>query len=181
METKEAIALTRDCEIIQIPYGNKMMLPKGTRVMITQSLGGVYTLMTEDGQLVRLDGKDADAIGEAVAISKPSPPEGKEALETLVWNQLRTVYDPEIPVSVVELGLVYKCQITPLPEGGNNVDVQMSLTAPGCGMGGVLKADAESKIRALPGVKEVQVDIVFDPPWNPGMMTEAAKLQLGLV
>jgi probable FeS assembly SUF system protein SufT len=181
----EPITLARDCEAIQIPSGTKMVLPAGTIVMITQSLGDTYTVTTDHGYMVRIAGKDADAMGlersESAAAGAAPAPQSREELEKLVWEQLRTCYDPEIPVNIVELGLVYECKLTELPEGAYRVEIKLTLTAPGCGMGGVLAADAESKIRALPGIREANVEIVFEPAWNPSMMTEAARLELGML
>ena len=184
MKTNELIIRSRDCEAAQIPSGQKVMLPAGSRVTVTQSLGGSYTVTTEQGYLVRIANKDADAIGkeaEASQAERLTVAAGPADLENLVWDQLKTCFDPEIPVNIVDLGLVYHCQVTPLPEGGNKVDVKFTLTAQGCGMGQVLKGDMESKILSLSGVKEVGVEVVFDPPWNPNMMSEAAKIQLGFV
>lgn len=184
MKTNELIILSRDCEAAQIPSGQKVMLPAGSRVTLTQSLGGSYTVTTEQGYLVRIANKDADAIGEEAEASQAerlTVAAGPADLENLVWNQLKTCFDPEIPVNIVDLGLVYHCQVTPLPEGGNKVDVKFTLTAQGCGMGQMLKGDMESKILSLSGVKDVGVEVVFDPPWNPNMMSEAAKIQLGFV
>jgi probable FeS assembly SUF system protein SufT len=183
MKTNEPITLSRDCEAIAIPYGEKVVLPAGSLVRVTQSLGGTYTVMTEQGYLVRIAGKDADALGQETAAASQigaSAVVGAQEVEKLVWDQLRAVYDPEIPVNAVDLGLVYVCQITPLPEGGHKAEVKMTLTAPGCGMGPVLQADAESKIKGVPGIQEVEVEIVLDPPWDPSMMSEAAKLELGM-
>jgi len=184
METNEPIILSRDCEAVQIPSGEKVSLSAGTRVRVTQSLGGSYTVTTDQGNLVRIANKDADAIGEEAEASQAerlTAAAGPADLEKLVWDQLKTCFDPEIPVNIVDLGLVYHCQVTPLPEGGNKVDVKFTLTAPGCGMGQVLKGDMESKILGLSGVKDVGVEVVFDPPWNPNMMSEAAKVQLGFM
>jgi len=184
MNTKEVITLRRDCEAIMIPSGEPLMLPAGMKVRITQSLGGTYTVTTDHGYMVRIAAKDVDALGLEVTESEAaetSAPVDPNELEKIIWEQMRTVYDPEIPVNVVDLGLVYSCKVMPLPEGGNKAEVTMTLTAPGCGMGGVLKMDAESKIRSLPGIKEVDVQVVVDPPWNPGMMSEAAKLELGML
>jgi len=169
------VTLSRDCEATQVPYGGAQVLPAGTRVRIMQSLGGSYTVTTEQGFMMRIDAKDADALG--LAQSAEAAP--SEFSEKLVWDQLKTVYDPEIPVNVVDLGLIYSCQITPV-ERGHKIEISMTMTAPGCGMGDVLKADIERKLSKLPDVKEVHANIVFDPPWHPGLMTEAAKLQLGL-
>lgn len=185
MKTNEPIILSRDCEAIQIPSGENIMLPAGSQVTVTQSLGGSYTVTTDQGYLVSISGKDADTIGEEVATASQagggSTAEGPADLEKSVWDQLKTCFDPEIPVNIVDLGLVYHCQVTPLPEGGNKVDVKFTLTAQGCGMGGVLKADMQSKILSLSGVKDVDVEVVFDPPWDPSMMSDAAKLQLGMI
>jgi len=184
MKTNEPIILSRDCEAIQIPSGEKVMLPAGSRVTVTQSLGGSYTVTTDQGYLVRIANKDADAIGEEAEASQAerlTAAAGPADLEKLVWDQLKTCFDPEIPVNIVDLGLVYHCQVTPLPEGDNKVDVKFTLTAPGCGMGQVLKADMESKILSLSGVKDVDVEVVFDPVWDPSKMSDAAKLQLGFM
>jgi len=176
-----AITLSRECQAIQIPSGENITLPGGTQVWVMQSLGGTYTLMTERGQMVRLAGKDADTIGRepTLAPQTEAAPTTPEAVEKLVWDQLRSVYDPEIPVNVVDLGLIYSCQITPIAEG-SRIDIKMTMTAPGCGMSDVLKADIERKLLSLPAVKELNVEVVFDPPWHPGRMTEGARLQLGL-
>ena len=184
MQTNEPIILSRDCEAIQIPSGKKVMLPAGSQVTVTQSLGGTYTVVTGQGDMVRIANKDADAIGkeaEASQAEKLTVVEGPADLEKLVWDQLKTCFDPEIPVNIVDLGLVYHCQVTPLPEGGNKVDVKFTLTAQGCGMGGVLKADMQSKILSLSDVKDVDVEVVFDPPWEPSMMSDAAKIQLNMM
>ena len=184
MKTNEPIILSRDCEAIQIPSGQKVMLPAGSQVTVTQSLGGTYTVVTGQGDMVRIANKDADAIGkeaEASQAEKLTVVEGPADLEKLVWDQLKTCFDPEIPVNIVDLGLVYHCQVTPLPEGGNKVDVKFTLTAQGCGMGGVLKADMQSKILSLSDVKDVDVEVVFDPPWEPSMMSDAAKIQLNMM
>src|SRR2546426_12334655 len=160
-----------------------MTLAAGTQVVITQSLGGTYTVTTHHGEMVRIAAQDVDALGiesAATAAPRASAP-GPQDLEQLVWDQLHTCFDPEIPVNIVDLGLVYHCAITPLPEGGNKAEVKMTLTAPGCGMGSILKTDMENKILSVPGVEDVDVEVVFDPPWNPNMMTEAARLELGMM
>jgi probable FeS assembly SUF system protein SufT len=183
MKAHEPITLTRDCEAIQIPSGSKMVLPAGTVVMITQSLGDTYTVTTDHGYMVRIAGKDADAMGlerSAGPAAAAASPQGPEDLEQMVWDQLRTCYDPEIPVNVVDLGLVYSCEVSALPEGGSRVTIQMTLTAPGCGMGPVIADDVKRKVEEIAGVREAQVEVVFDPQWNQNMMTEAARLQLGL-
>jgi len=186
MKPHESITLSRECEAIQIPSGAKMVLPKGTMVMITQSLGDTYTVTTDHGYMVRISGKDADAMGleqrtAAAPVADTTLPQDKEGLEKLVWDQLRTCFDPEIPVNIVDLGLVYECAVTALEGGGHRADVKLTLTAPGCGMGGVLAADAQGKIEGVPGVREAVVEVVFEPPWNPSMMSEAARLELGMM
>jgi len=177
MAPSEQIELSRELEVTQIPSGIPQRLPAGSKVRLMQSLGGSYTVITDVGYMVRIDAKDADVLGITPSTSAAEAP--KEFSEQLVWDQLRTVYDPEIPVNVVDLGLIYACQITPAEEG-NRIEIKMTMTAPGCGMSDVLKADIQRKLSGLPSVKEVQVEVVFDPPWHPGKMTEGARLQLGL-
>lgn len=182
MNENKTITLDRNCEAIQIPSGERLALPAGTRVRLMQSLGDTYTVRTETGFLARIAGEDADAIGQGIV---PSPTGGagvvaEEPVEKLVWDRLKTCFDPEIPVNIVDLGLVYRCEVTPVAEGGNKVEARFTLTAPGCGMGDVLKKDIESKLRSIPGVIETDIQVVFDPPWNASLMSEAAKLQLGL-
>lgn len=174
--TNQTVTLKRDCSGIAIPAGTREMLPAGTTVRITQAAGASYTVSAQ-GMLYRIDGRDADALGLTTPADESHAPPSFS--EKMVWDQLRTVYDPEIPVNIVDLGLIYSCQIAEQEEGGKKIDVAMSLTAPGCGMSDVLKADVESRLRRLPEVKEVQVQVVFDPPWSPARMSEAAKLQLG--
>ena len=177
---QKEVTTTREIEAREIPSGTKLMIPEGTPLAITQSLGGSYTVMTPYGSMARVDGKDADAIGlEAVAEQEAAA--GGKTTEELAWDQLRTCYDPEIPVNIVDLGLVYQCGATPLPDGGSKVEVRFTLTAPGCGMGDVLREDIKGKLLSLPDVKEADVQVLFDPPWNMSMMSEAAKLQLGLM
>ena len=179
MPPSESITLSRDCDCIEIPSGTHKKLASGTAVRIMQSRGGSYTITTDLGAMYRIDAHDADALGlSGQAHSKSS--EAGPLNEQMVADELKTVFDPEIPVNIVDLGLVYSCVTTPLPEGGNRIDVKMTMTAPGCGMGNVLKSDVESKLSRLPEVKNVNVEIVFDPPWHPGLMSEAAKLALGL-
>lgn len=178
MALNEQIVLARDVDTTQIPSGIPYRLTSGTKVRLMQALGGSYTVMTDMGYMVRVDAKDADALGltPSAANSSEAP---AEFSEKLVWDQLRTVYDPEIPVNVVDLGLIYSCEITPSAEG-NRIDIKMTMTAPGCGMSDVLKADIQRKLSGLASVKEVNVEVVFEPPWHPGKMTEGARLQLGL-
>lgn len=178
MSGTEQIVLSREVDATQIPSGIPHRLAAGTRVRLMQSLGGSYTVMTDVGYMARIDAKDADALGlSPVAASTAEAP--AKFSEDLVWEQLRTVYDPEIPVNVVDLGLIYSCQISPVAEG-NRIDIKMTMTAPGCGMSDVLKADIQRKLSGLPTVQELNVEVVFDPPWHPGRMTEGARLQLGL-
>lgn len=175
----EIISLTRSCDVMEIPSGIPRTLPAGTTVRVVQKLGGTYTVMGNYGGMYRIDPKDADALGLSPATEQAlASPQG-ELTEKMVWDQLRTVYDPEIPVNIADLGLIYSCAITPHESGGKLIDIKMSMTAPGCGMGGVLKADVERKLSQLPEVTEVRAEIVFEPQWHPGRMSDAAKLQLG--
>jgi probable FeS assembly SUF system protein SufT len=180
MSASEAITMSRACEVIEIPSGIRGTLPEGTVVRMMQSLGSGYTVATDRGYMCRVDAKDADALGLSNVMTAQAATVREGTFnDQMVWDQLKNVYDPEIPVNIVELGLVYSCLIAPLQEGGNRVHIKMSMTAPGCGMGNVLKADVESKLARLPGANEVHVEVVFDPPWHPGLMSDAAKLQLG--
>jgi probable FeS assembly SUF system protein SufT len=173
------IKLNRDCEVIEIPAGTKSVLPAGSPVSILQTLGGSYSISGgQYGAMYRIDARDADALGLPTP-EAPAPGEQKPFSQQLVWDELKTIFDPEIPVNVVDLGLIYECNISPAEQGGNKIDVKMSMTAPGCGMGNVLKADVENKLSRLPDVNAVNVEIVFEPAWGPGRMSEAAKLQLG--
>lgn len=188
MSQYETVKLTRACEAIEIPYGAPVMLPAGAEVRITQSLGGTHTVMTEDGYLVRIAEKDADALGKTPGAANPAAtgqagpvPTTPEEVERLAWRELETCFDPEIPVNVVDLGLVYGVRALTLESGGYRVEVKMTLTAPGCGMGDILKEDAALKIRALPGVQEADVEMVVEPPWDPSMMSDAARLQLNMM
>jgi len=184
MPTGEPIALRRDVDAVAIPSGGKVQLHAGDEVVVTQSLGGSYTVTTDHGYMVRIAGKDADALGfetTTASTEEAVAPKTAEEMEKAVWEQLSTCYDPEIPVNVVELGLVYNCAVTPVAEGSFNVDVTFTLTAPGCGMADSLRWDMEQKIAAITGVKECRVEVVFEPPWSREMMSEAAKLQLGML
>jgi probable FeS assembly SUF system protein SufT len=176
------VNLSRDVVGIQIPDGNKVNLPEGTAVTIQQQLGGSYTVGTELGYLVRIAGQDADALGREVEkIEFASEGTDPQSVEKNIWEVLKTCYDPEIPINIVELGLVYECKVTPVSEGTNDVSIKMTLTAPGCGMGPVLQSDVETKVKSLPGVRTANVEVVFDPPWDREMMSEAARLHLGLM
>jgi probable FeS assembly SUF system protein SufT len=177
------ITLGRDVAAAVIPVGTEVTLLKGEQAFITQSLGGSYTVVV-NGNMFRIQGKDADALGlEPIQSAGPNVgrPKSQEELEKEIWNQLRTCYDPEIPVNIVDLGLIYDCHLTPLGDDNYKVDIKMTLTAPGCGMGPVLKQDAENKILSLEQVTDVAVEVVWEPQWNQGMMSEAARLQLGLM
>lgn len=175
----QPITLSRDCDCIEIPSGAHSTLKSGGVVRILQSLGGSYTVSTNTGAMVRIDAKDADAMGMTAPVASESAPSA-QVTEESVRAALKTVFDPEIPVNIVDLGLVYSSSLTPLSKGGSKIEVKMAMTAPGCGMANVLKADVEGKLTRLPGVKEVHVEVVFDPPWTPARMSAAAKLQLGL-
>ena len=180
MRMEKEVTATREIEATEIPSGTKIRIPEGTPLALTQSLGGSYTVITPYGYMARIDGKDADAIGMEAAAGAAGSDAGK-SVEELCWDQLRTCYDPEIPVNIVDLGLVYKCEVSDLPEGRKKVDVRFTLTAPGCGMGDTLKEDIRSKLLSVPGVAEADVQVLFDPPWSMAMMSDAAKLQLGMM
>jgi probable FeS assembly SUF system protein SufT len=176
----ERVELLRECNAIQVPLGSPVALEKGLEVMITQSLGGSFTVQVPAyGGLYRIAGKDADALGK-----KPEDAVSEVAasgdLEAMVWEQLKTCYDPEIPVNIVDLGLVYGMEIAPIDGGSNRVDVKMTLTAQGCGMGASIAIDARQKLLSLPGVAEANVDLVWDPPWNPQMISPEGRERLGL-
>jgi probable FeS assembly SUF system protein SufT len=182
MNNNDTIVLLRDVEAALIPVGSKVTLLKGEQAVITQSLGGAYTVMV-NGNLFRLESRDADALGMAVA-AKAAPtgaPVTQEQLEKEIWSQLRNCYDPEIPVNIVDLGLIYDCHLSPLGPATYRVEVKMTLTAPGCGMGPMLAQDVQNRLLGLDGVEDVSVELVWDPPWNQAMMSEPAKLELGLM
>ena len=179
--TNEPFTLERDVMAVIIPVGETLTLKAGTPGFITQALGGSFTVYVE-GNLFRIAGADADALGK-----KPEPPPSipenatDRDIEEVIWNQLKTCYDPEIPVNIVDLGLIYRCEVTQRPDGQRSVAVDMTLTAPGCGMGDILVQDAQEKVAAVPTVADVRVELVFDPPWNQSMMTDEARLQTGLM
>jgi len=183
MSTDKERILSRDVEAVQIPSGDKVVLPAGMHVTITQTLGGSYTVMT-DSSLVRIDGKYADALGETSTDSEIAPstlPDGAPDT-TAVWDQLKKVYDPEIPVNIVDLGLVYSMDVSKTDDNqGFKVDVAMTLTAPGCGMGPAIAEDAKNKILLVPGVSTAEVRITWEPAWNQQMISEDGKMQLGLI
>lgn len=182
MNSSEPITLNRDCDAVLIPAGTPLLLQEGSIVYITQALGGSYTVNI-NGNLARIAPHDADALGFDKDESIPVPQAKADGTvdEDEVWNQLRTCYDPEIPINIVELGLIYRCDIEPLEDGGNRVDILMTLTAPGCGMGEFLAADVRSKIASVPNVTDVNVQLTFDPPWDQTMMSESARLETGLI
>ena len=184
MNMREEVTFSRNAEGIMIPSGEQVLIPNGSHATITQSLGGSYTLITERGLMVRVSGREVEAIGKTpqnVPDVKAGEEVTPEKLEELVWEQLKTCYDPEIPVNIVDLGLVYLCEVQPADGGGKSVKIKMTLTAPGCGMGPVLAHDVKGKIEALPGVNSAEVEVVFDPVWDRSMMSDAAKLQLGMM
>jgi probable FeS assembly SUF system protein SufT len=177
----EAIQLTRDVEAIEIPSGDAQLLTKGTAAFIAQSLGGTYTIQVpSQGGLFRIGGKDADAIGKEVALEVPASGAGAANLRDQVWAQLKTCYDPEIPVNIVDLGLVYEMVLTLEKDGRRRVDVKMTLTAPGCGMGGSISSDAQEKLICLEGVSDAKVEVVWEPAWNPQMISEAGRERMGM-
>ena len=174
-----SVELQRDCEAALIPSGVKVDIKKGTQALVTQALGSSYTVYI-NGNLVRIAGKDGDALGLVILEEQDINAE-LGSLEDKIWAQLKTCYDPEIPVNIVDLGLVYHCNILELDAEKHQIDIQMTLTAPGCGMGPVLATEVEDKIRKIQGVTNVKVEIVFDPPWDRSRVSEEAKLQLGLL
>ena len=179
--TNEPVTIARDVKAVIIPVGEELLLREGTSGFITQALGGSFTVYVE-GNLFRIAGADADALGKE-PVPPPEVPENPtdQDIQEVIWKQLKTCYDPEIPVNIVDLGLIYRCEVHSLGNGERSVDVDMTLTAPGCGMGDILVQDAEEKISVIPTVGDVRVQLVFDPPWNQTMMSEEARLQTGLM
>ena len=190
IEEQQQRSLTREVEAVQIPSGEPLQLPALSRVYITQQLGGSYTVMTDYG-LARINGSDADALGEDIAEERahaneqetisPAMPSGESPDEEAIWQQLRNVYDPEIPVNIVDLGLVYSMFVEGSENGANKVAVQMTLTAPGCGMGPAIAEDAKSKVMLVPGVDDAEVNLVWEPAWDQSMISEEGRMILGLV
>ncbi len=190
MDSNEPVILKRNVEASVVPVGTRVTLQAGETAHITQSLGGTYTVVV-NGNMFRIENKDADALGHRSGGQTRSdqhggnggPPVTPEKVEAEVWNQMRSCYDPEIPVNIVDLGLVYDCKVAPIGGANNSyrVDVKMTLTAPGCGMGPVLQQDVQNKLMSIEAVDDVNVELVWEPQWNQGMLTEAAKLQLGLL
>ncbi len=179
--SNEPFTMERDVQAIIIPAGETVTLPEGTTGFITQALGGSFTVYVE-GNLFRIAGLDADALGKE-PVEPPKVPENAtdKDIEDVIWQQLKTCYDPEIPINIVDLGLIYRCDVRPRPDGQRSVEIDMTLTAPGCGMGDVLVQDAQEKIAIIPTVTDVRVELVFDPPWNQAMMSDEARLQTGLI
>jgi len=177
----ERIEFSRDCEAVEIPAGHPVTLPKGTVAVITQSLGGSYTLQVPSyGGLYRIASKDADAIGKEASAAPSADAAPGADLDQQVWEALKTCFDPEIPVNIVDLGLVYDMQVSDLDDTGKRVEVKMTLTAQGCGMGGYIAQDARQKLLSLPGVAEAEVEVVWDPPWSPQMISPEGRQQLGM-
>ena len=178
---QEPVVVNRDVRAVIVPAGVEVKLRPGTVGTITQALGGSYTIYVE-GNLFRIAGADGDAIGKE-PVQPPALPLGatEEDVSKVVWDQMRTCFDPEIPINIVDLGLVYDCRITTNDDGTRDVSVRMTLTAPGCGMGTAIADEARHKLRSIPGVSEVDVDLVWDPPWSREMMSEVARLELGMM
>jgi len=185
MASQQEVTLSRDVSAALVPVGTRVTLLKGQQALVTQSLGGSYTVVV-NGNMFRIEARDADALGFEPPVqptaNRPAPTTPEE-VEKQVWEVLKTCYDPEIPVNIVDLGLIYDCVVTPLEPGSHRyrVHVKMTLTAPGCGMGPMIAQDAQNKILSIESVEEANVEVVWDPPWNQAMLSEAAKLQLGLM
>jgi probable FeS assembly SUF system protein SufT len=174
------VELSRECDAVQVPLGSPITLEKGLEVFITQSLGGSFTVQVPAyGGLYRIAGKDADALGKTADDAASSGAVSGD-LEAMAWEQLKTCYDPEIPVNIVDLGLVYAMEVSPMDAGAKRVDVKMTLTAQGCGMGASIAIDARQKLLSLPGIAEANVDLVWDPPWNPQMISPEGRERMGL-
>lgn len=180
MQIGERIQLKRTCEAVRVPDGAVVTLEEGAPVTLMQSLGDTYTVMTDMGMMARIAGADGDALGKEI-VELPDLSDSGLSIKDQVLARLRTCYDPEIPVNIVELGLIYECEVTPSEEGGYNVMITMTLTAPGCGMGDVLASDIRRKVSGIRDVRLVTVDVVFDPPWDRSRMSEAAQLQMGMM
>ena len=181
MTNDKPIILQRACTAVMVPSGETVSLQAGSQVWLTQALGGGYTVMTDHGHTVRIDGRDGDALG-LHDVAAPSAGAGNDAgsVQDRVWQQLRACFDPEIPVNIVDLGLIYDCQVEPMPGGGHSVRVQFTLTAQGCGMGEFLKADIKRKLLEVSDVRDAVVELVWDPPWNQSRMSVHAKHELGI-
>jgi probable FeS assembly SUF system protein SufT len=178
--TSQPCTFERDCEVVMIPAGDEVTIPVGTVGYITQALGGSFTVFV-DGNLFRVAGVDADAIGKEPVLPPTLPDNATEQdVEQLLWEQMKTVYDPEIPVNIVDLGLIYSCEMGRDEQGDRTVTVQMTLTAPGCGMGDILVDDVRTKLKLVPTVSKVEVELTFEPLWNHNMMSEVARLETGM-
>ena len=180
MNSVSTVVLSRDCDAIQIPAGNVVTLPAGTEVDITQTLGGSYTVHAMGG-LFRIGPKDADALGITPSAEASTTPVTGDTDEKSVWEALRSCYDPEIPVNIVDLGLVYDCKVEADAEGKNKAIVKMTLTAPGCGMGPTIAADAQSRIMTIEEMDDAAVELCWDPPWNKDMISIEGKMKLGMI
>jgi probable FeS assembly SUF system protein SufT len=181
MSSYETVRINREVIGVLIPAGTRVELPEGAEAQITQSLGGSFTVEVQ-GHLFRIDGRDADALGrEPAAALNIADDADDETIEEAVWAQMRTCFDPEIPINIVDLGLIYECRLEPRVDGGKRAVISMTLTAPGCGMGDVLVADVRGKVEQIPGVREAEIELTFDPPWTREMMSEEAQLQAGFI
>lgn len=181
MANNQTVALARDCVAVVIPAGDTVTLQEGTPATVTQALGGSFTVWVA-GNLFRISGQDADALGLEVESGPELPVDATdEDVEALVWEQMKACYDPEIPINIVDLGLIYACELEPMGAGRRRAHIAMTLTAPGCGMGDILVADVRDKVLQVPSVDEAEVELTFDPPWGMQMMSEAAKLQTGMI
>jgi probable FeS assembly SUF system protein SufT len=177
----EQIEIRRDCQAVQIPQGNSVIIPAGSEVIVTQSLGGSYTVQVPSlGGLFRIAGRDADALGLQAGPEEAAAEQAGPLSDDAIWEVLKHVYDPEIPVNIVDLGLVYDLRVEPLPSGLKRVEVKMTLTAPGCGMGQTIALDARHRIEGLPGIAEADVQVVWEPPWNPHMISPEGRAKLGM-
>jgi probable FeS assembly SUF system protein SufT len=180
MHEREVVVTKRECEARLVPSGTEIMIPKNSFVTITQALGGTFTVAV-NGNLARIDGKDADALGKTIELEEFEIPADGSINEEHLWAALRQCYDPEIPVNIVDLGLIYKCAIVKTDDGEQQVLIDMTLTAPGCGMGPSMIADVERKVALVPGVDKVVINLVFDPPWSNERLSDEAKLELGML
>jgi probable FeS assembly SUF system protein SufT len=177
----EPIVVQRDVKAVAIPAGVEVNLKLGSVGYITQALGGSFTVYI-DGNLFRIAGAEADAIGKTPAVAPDVPPgASEEDIKNIVWQQLKTCFDPEIPVNIVDLGLIYECDVSKNDDSSRTVDIKMTLTAPGCGMGEVLVQDVRDKVEIVPTVARANVELIFDPPWNQSMMSDEARLQTGMM
>jgi len=181
---RHEVVVNRDCPAVSVPFGAPVTIEKGCTAQITQQLGGSYTVYVQ-GNLYRVEGKDADALGLEPSDAGELPilegPVTQETIRDMAWQLLSTCYDPEIPVDIVNLGLVYRCDVLAIGQDQFRIEVDMTLTAPGCGMGTMIADEAQSKLKSIPGVAEVEVNLVWDPPWGRDMMSERARLELGMM